>query len=438
MQVKLHPIRIAGKLKWVAACLVAISLVAVPLGLAFDTFASKSLWLIYTVDLACTLILILQVFEAQHQSKPAWQRAGLVVLLIATLPWELFFTSNSAESMSLVWLLRLLRLIQLNLLLRDQHLVASRSPLVKRLMRLGINIGLVCHFIACVWLLLGWSDPLASWIAGRLTTETTFTSQYIRSLYWTVTTLTTVGYGDITPGTDAEYLFASGVMLVGASVYAYVIASFASIVGQINARHSQFQQRAQFVTGFLHRQGLPEHLIARVENYYHNRWVRYEDYNQDELLRDLPQALELEVKAALARQVVENVPLLRGASQVIRDRLLSKFLFEYVDPQSFVLREGERNQRIIFVIDGALDIYFEGEIVGRLKQGDYFGNQSLILDEASTASVVAVSYSELMYLNRNDYEEIKALYPEFVDLMKDAMSERGEIMTNLMLKGVIL
>ena len=46
---------------------------------------------------------------------------------------------------------------------------------------------------------------------------------YIASLYWTVTTVTTVGYGDITPTAPAERVYAIICMVVGTGVFGYVI-----------------------------------------------------------------------------------------------------------------------------------------------------------------------------------------------------------------------
>ena len=53
-----------------------------------------------------------------------------------------------------------------------------------------------------------------------------------------MTTMTTVGYGDITPESDAERVLAVTAMVVGGAFYGFVIASMASFVTQTdeNAR----------------------------------------------------------------------------------------------------------------------------------------------------------------------------------------------------------
>jgi hypothetical protein len=63
-------------------------------------------------------------------------------------------------------------------------------------------------------------------------------AQYLASFYWAMTTMTTVGYGDITPESDAERVLAVTAMVVGGAFYGFVIASMASFVTQTdeNAR----------------------------------------------------------------------------------------------------------------------------------------------------------------------------------------------------------
>ena len=51
--------------------------------------------------------------------------------------------------------------------------------------------------------------------------------KYIESLFFVVATMTGLGYGNIVPSTNAEWLVDSFIMITGASIYANFFANFA-------------------------------------------------------------------------------------------------------------------------------------------------------------------------------------------------------------------
>lgn len=51
---------------------------------------------------------------------------------------------------------------------------------------------------------------------------------YVTSLYWSTTTMTTVGYGDITPYNDIDKLLAITAMIVGILLYGYILGAIAA------------------------------------------------------------------------------------------------------------------------------------------------------------------------------------------------------------------
>ena len=56
-------------------------------------------------------------------------------------------------------------------------------------------------------------------------------------------TLTTVGYGDVTPVTDAERAFLVIAMMFGGICYSYIIASMASIVSTMDSNERLFNEK---------------------------------------------------------------------------------------------------------------------------------------------------------------------------------------------------
>lgn len=52
-------------------------------------------------------------------------------------------------------------------------------------------------------------------------------------MYWAITTLTTIGYGDLTPANFFEVIFVSIMMLVGTAVLSFNLSEIGSVISNL-------------------------------------------------------------------------------------------------------------------------------------------------------------------------------------------------------------
>jgi hypothetical protein len=82
------------------------------------------------------------------------------------------------------------------------------------------------HFIACWWISIGLNEEIvdSSWIS-KIKEDSRDNERfvYITSIYWVMSTLTTVGYGDQKGYTPLEYGFTMGVEFVGILVFSIMM-----------------------------------------------------------------------------------------------------------------------------------------------------------------------------------------------------------------------
>ena len=132
-----------------------------------------------------------------------------MVDLLAVLPTYLALLVPSAQSLMVIRAVRLLRVFRILKLAR----FLEDAELLLRALRASRKITIFLGSLITIVLIVG---TLMYLIEGE---EHGFTS-IPASMYWAVVTMTTVGYGDITPKTPAGRLLAAFVMILGYSIIA--------------------------------------------------------------------------------------------------------------------------------------------------------------------------------------------------------------------------
>lgn len=78
-------------------------------------------------------------------------------------------------------------------------------------------------------------DP-ETWVVRFGIQDSTRGRQYLASLYWSITTVLTVGYGDIHAGTNIERLISVLWMMIGVGFYSFTIGTLTSVLSKIDTR----------------------------------------------------------------------------------------------------------------------------------------------------------------------------------------------------------
>ena len=104
------------------------------------------------------------------------------------------------------------------------------------LLLLMATFTLIAHWLACIFYAIayverpglkhpiGWLDKLAldtlkPYLANDTTSGPDMRSKYITALYFTFTSLTSIGFGNVAPNTNAEKIFSIFAMLLGCKYF---------------------------------------------------------------------------------------------------------------------------------------------------------------------------------------------------------------------------
>jgi voltage-gated potassium channel len=189
------------------------------------------------------------------------------------------------------------------------------------------------------------------------------------AMWWGIVTLTTVGYGDVTPVT-------LGGKVVGGLTAVMGLCMFAIPVGIIASAFSEAVRRREFVDTW--------NLVAKVP-----------------LFRTLDAARIAAVAGVLRARRAE-----RG------ERLI---------------RKGDEADSMYFIVSGEVEVDQEnGAPKGRLGAGEFFGEIALIAERTRTATITALSPCKLLLLHKGDFEGFMDAHPDLKDAVRLAAKRRLE------------
>lgn len=163
----------------------------------------------WIITIFFTLEYLLRIYTTNTPRKYIFSFFGIIDL-IAILPMYLSFFVVGSKVFSIIRALRLLRLFKI---LNHPKFTGQSLHLLKALNASRGKITVFLYFVLISTILIG---SIMYVVEGE---ENGFTSIPI-SIYWTIVTLTTVGYGDISPGTPLGQFIASLVMILGYGIIA--------------------------------------------------------------------------------------------------------------------------------------------------------------------------------------------------------------------------
>ena len=275
---------------------------------------------------------------------------------------------------------------------------------------------LFAHWVACGWIKL---NP--SFLA---TSDST--TRYIRSLYWSVTTLTTIGYGDIVPTTNTQTIYTMCVMIVGVGIYGYVVGNIASILSNVDIARIKFQEKLDTINSFLKYKKIPIDLSTRIRTYYVNLWEYRHGIDEKDIWAELPTAIKIDVSLFLHAKLISVVPFFREATEELKREVVQQLKPMAFMKGDLIFREGDVPHNMYFIAKGSVDIINEdsGQILTTLHEGSFFGEMALINDNLRSATAKAKTFCDVYTLGKDAFEEILEHHQTFARSIRQMAMDR--------------
>ncbi|XP_035997674.1 potassium voltage-gated channel subfamily H member 6 isoform X1 [Fundulus heteroclitus] len=356
--------------------------------------------------------------------------------VLAATPFDLLiFRSGSDEMATLTSLLKTARLLRLVRVARKLDRYSEYGAAV--LFLLMCTFVLIAHWLACIWYAIGfverpytetgWLDNLAEQL-GKAYNESDSTSgpsvkdKYVTALYFTLSSLTSVGFGNVSPNTNSEKIFSICVMVIGSLMYASIFGNVSAIIQRLYSGTTRYHTQMLRVKEFIRFHQIPGGLRQRLEEYFQHAWsytngIDMNAVSRRKVMRGFPESLQADICLHLNRSLLQNCKAFRGGSQACLRTLAMRIKTVHAPPGDTLIHYGDFLDSLFFISRGSVQVMRDYVVVALLEKNDIFGEPIHLYDEPgrSNADVYAVTYCDLHRIPRDDLLDVLDMYPSFAD-----------------------
>ncbi|XP_060899964.1 potassium voltage-gated channel subfamily H member 6-like [Labrus mixtus] len=366
-------------------------------------------------------------------------KGWFLIDMVAAIPFDLLIYRSGEEEVvrgggegettTLIGLLKTARLLRLVRVARKLDRYSEYGAAV--LFLLMCTFALIAHWLACIWYAIGSVERTTShgvgWLAtlggqlGKPFNESIMGSgpsirdKYVTALYFTFSSLTSVGFGNVSPNTNSEKIFSICVMLVGALMYASIFGNVSAIIQRLYSGTARYHAQMMRVREFIRFHQIPNPLRQRLEEYFQHAWSYTNGIDMNAVLKGFPECLQADICLHLNRSLLQNCKAFKGSTKGCLRALAMRFKTTHAPPGDTLVHAGDLISALYFISRGSIEILKGDVVVAILGKNDVFGEPINLqaLPGKSSADVRALTYCDLHTIYREDMMEVLDMYPEF-------------------------
>uniref|UniRef100_A0A8D2CLE3 Potassium voltage-gated channel subfamily H member 6 n=1 Tax=Sciurus vulgaris TaxID=55149 RepID=A0A8D2CLE3_SCIVU len=360
-------------------------------------------------------------------------KGWFLIDMVAAIPFDLLiFRTGSEETTTLIGLLKTARLLRLVRVARKLDRYSEYGAAV--LFLLMCTFALIAHWLACIWYAIGnverpylepkigWLDSLGAQLGKHYNgsdpaSGPSVQDKYVTALYFTFSSLTSVGFGNVSPNTNSEKVFSICVMLIGSLMYASIFGNVSAIIQRLYSGTARYHTQMLRVKEFIRFHQIPNPLRQRLEEYFQHAWSYTNGIDMNAVLKGFPECLQADICLHLHRALLQHCPAFRGASKGCLRALAVKFKTTHAPPGDTLVHLGDVLSTLYFISRGSIEILRDDVVVAILGKNDIFGEPVSLHARPgkSSADVRALTYCDLHKIQRADLLEVLDMYPTFAD-----------------------
>lgn len=243
-------------------------------------------------------------------------------------------------------------------------------------------------------------------------TADVYRTVYIDAAYWILTTMSTVGFGDILPYNTAERIFCCWVIVVGTFTWAYIVGSFSATLQAMDVDKNKYDEEMRSVKAMMRFHEVPMELADRIDSFFQYKFETHTMFDDDKVMDLLPSKIRSDFILHRFRNIINMIPFFRGCREDAVIEIVTRFKGFSVLPLEPLFEAGDPHVELCVLTKGRMAMVHtkaDGEEIMEAEyfKGSFFGeNQFLGFDKERTSTFRARTFCEVSTLHPDDMEPV--------------------------------
>jgi len=277
------------------------------------------------------------------------------------------------------------------------------------------------HLLSCFLIVSG-----TGWLAEYQEVSLAVSSEYIAALYWALTTMSTVGFGDIIPHSDAERVYAMIAMAIGVTFFGYMVGTITSVITAKNLNARAYEERMDLIQSWLDFHGeIPQLLRRRVRRHLKEQFTSKAAVADSVIMDDLSTELRTDLSYFLMNDEVRCNPLFHNLGNGALEHLVSVISKTSAAAGDRIVGKGQVGLAM-YVLTAGVAHYEEGHqwsslssLTTALGVGDSFGEEIILnMEETYQYTVIADTHVDTNVIYEDRFVRHFENMPDIVAQMR--------------------
>jgi CRP-like cAMP-binding protein len=266
---------------------------------------------------------------------------------------------------------------------------------------------------------------------------------YLVSFYWAVTTVTTVGFGDLYAETASEKAIAMVWMLVGVGLYSFIVGTLSSAISGLGGVAALIETKLQQVELFAKDTDLPRKTIRMITTQVKSvaEGSLLPEQPRIQLLQTCSHSLRKDIIRQMHNSAVSHVQLLSQLNMACLASLMPRTIRRTYEQDDVIYEKGEVADKVYFLLEGRVRCLLPGRglLFKTLVSGSWFGETEALEGSFREFTVESATNSVLLELDREvllhemeAFADVRSKVLTLLEWRKEKDRERMEELLDLL------